>query len=93
MMEPIHKSTMLKEVRINNVWKGYVSPNKVNGFHVYHGWHLGMNVIITIGRDGEYYYVSENAQDSQLLSDFISNYLYYNGNPELGKHIRFWNEL
>lgn len=92
MMNPINKHTVLKTVRTTGSWSGYVAPNKVNGFHVKDGWHIGMHVFITIDRNGNYCYVSDNAQDFQELSDFINNFAYYNCNSELGKTIKFWEE-
>lgn len=89
-MKTINKHTVLKEVRTNGTWKGYIAPNKVNSFHITNGWCLGMDVLLTSDRQGNAYYVSFNALEVEPLEEMINSFACYNCNSELGKGVRFW---
>jgi hypothetical protein len=96
-MNPINKNTVLKQVRTQGEWKGYVAPSNVNQYHIKGGWHLGMNITIVSGKEvsgneKEYYYFSEQNESFQELETWLNSFMYYNCNPELGQRIRFWQE-
>jgi hypothetical protein len=88
-VEPINKHTVLKQVRTNGTWEGYIAPNMVNSFHITDGWHLGHKILISIGRDGKYYVVSWYNEYKEL-EDTLNSFKYYNCNSELGKTVKFW---
>lgn len=92
-VQPIHKASMLKAVRTNKVWFGYMAPNLVNAGNINNGWHLGIDIIVSVDREGNYHVVSENAQDDEQLHSYINSFLYYNGNRELGKSVKFWEGI
>lgn len=93
-MERTNKHTVLKEVRDNNIWVGYISPSNVNSFHIKDGWHIGHEILITIGRDKDYYVVSRVSNqvynEYEKLETYLNNFKYYNCNSELGQRISFW---
>lgn len=98
MAQRIHKATMLREVRTTKAFRGYVTPNNVNSLHVTGGWRLGVNVLITQGRDEKFYIVNEhfNLEPNPLyepfaeLEDWITDYKHWNCVKELGRRVQFW---
>lgn len=92
-MQPINKHTVLKQVRTIGEWVGYIAPNKVNGSHVNSGWHIGCSLkIINHAEHNKPYVLSVDGESVQELNEFISSFVYYNCNNELGKTVRFWVE-
>jgi hypothetical protein len=97
-MEKINKHSVLKAVRENGSWKGYIAPNKVNAFHINNGWHIGMKITIVSGRevnrnDKEYFYFSEENEAFTELETWLNSYMYYNcSSNELGTRVSYWTE-
>jgi hypothetical protein len=92
-MQPTNKQTVLKKVRDNGVWQGYIAPNKVNEYHINNGWHIGRPIMITCDREGNTYHVvslGDAGYNVLNLNYYLRNYEYYNCNKELGNRIRFW---
>lgn len=97
-MEPINKHTVLKEVRKNGSWKGYIAPNNVNAYHITGGWHLGMELHITSEKNVwtneivYYCFFGEGSEPrlTRKLDDVLAEFSHYNCNGELGRRIRFW---
>lgn len=86
-MEPVNKHTVLKKVRENREWRGFIAPSNVNSYHIDGGWHIGHE--ITIRKDNFHYFVW-NGKESQELESYLNNFKHYNCNSELGYRIRFW---
>ena len=86
-ISPINKHTVLKDVRNTGMWQGYILPDKANPHSV---WITPFDLLISIGRDNEFYAVSNNVQDCERLNDCLNSFSYYNCNSELGYRIRFW---
>ena len=87
-LQPVHKATMLKEVREKGQWIGHIAPSNVNSFHVNDGWHLGHQ--ITIKKvESEFHVVRE--YETMELGSYIRNFQTYNCIAELGKRVRFWH--
>jgi hypothetical protein len=98
IMEKINKHTVLKHVRENNFWSGYIAPSNVNSYHITGGWHLGHDVLITIDQQKNYvvvnrYYDVENPMSWEwmYLGEYLDVFKYNNCHNELGKQVRFWN--
>jgi hypothetical protein len=89
-MQPINKHTVLAEVRRLGSWSGYIAPNKVNSGNINSGWHLGMNLKITIDRENNFYVVASSYHQWEKLEDTLSEFVYYNCMPALGSTVRFW---
>jgi hypothetical protein len=92
-MQPINKQTVLKLVRQNGVWQGYITPNKVNEYHINNGWHIGTSIMITCDREENFYHVTplgDIGMNVLPLNQYLARYEYYNCNNELGNRIRFW---
>lgn len=92
-MLPVNKHTVLKEVRQNGFWQGYIAPNKVNDYHIKYGWSVGHIVRITIDREGQFTcFIPDNPVYAESLSFVIDRYKFWNCNSELGQRVRFWQE-
>ena len=91
-LQPINKHTVLKQVRTNGTWEGYIAASKVSPFHITGGWHIGMSVLLCSDRQGNPYYVSHNACEVAELETALNNFKYYNCDSELGKRVRFWSQ-
>lgn len=89
-MNTVHKATMLKKVRDNGEWKGYIAPSKVNAYNVNQGWHIGVEIIVTQLPNKEYAIVQEATESFTLLDPFIETFKHCNCNGELGNTVRFW---
>jgi hypothetical protein len=94
-MQTIRKQSVLKQVRENGEWIGYISPNKVNEYHVNNGWNIGCSLTIVNGKrnglDDKPYVFSEWSETFTELEDFLNAYSFANCNNELGNRIKFWN--
>lgn len=96
MVQRIHKATMQRVIRTTRMWKGFVTPNNVNSMHVTGGWRLGVEVLLTQGRDDKFYVVNHFSYDHELyepyceLEEWIADYKYHNCQKELGKRVQFW---
>jgi hypothetical protein len=91
-MKPINKHTVLKKVRNNGVWRGYIAPSNVSAFHIKGGWHIGMRIEIHAPeRKGDDYIVKWEGY-TEPLEQALDRFKYYNCNSELGYRVRFWEE-
>jgi hypothetical protein len=96
-LQSIRKQTVLKAVRDNGKWTGYIAPCNVNSYHITGGWHLGMHLEIQWDKPSNTYYVffsheHKSCFQTRKLEDVLNEFLYYNCNSELGKRIRYWSE-
>jgi hypothetical protein len=93
-MNIINKHSVLREVRENGQWNGYIAPNNVNHMNINKGWHLGMDITIVKGCKefpNDYIVLTENENDKNYkLEEFLENFKHWNCNSELGNRIRFW---
>lgn len=97
-MEKVNKHTVLKQVRHNGSWNGYIAPNKVNSYHINDGWHIGMKLNIQCDKNfqtGEYTYYcffgeGNEPRQTRKLDDVLAEFEYYNCNSELGNKVSFW---
>lgn len=96
-LQKVNKQSVLKEVRTNRIWKGYIAPHKVSSFHVNQGWHIGREILINLvqeenGSNG--YYVFYQDEDglplATELSNYLEKYIHWNCNAELGQRVAFW---
>jgi hypothetical protein len=86
-ISPINKHTVLKDVRNTGMWQGYILPNNANPNSI---WIHPLEVLISIGRDGQFYVVLGELQYAEPLNEFLAGYSYYNCNSELGYRIKYW---
>lgn len=96
-IQPVHKATVLRLVREKGIWKGYITPNKINSAHVVDGWHLGSEIEIHSDKnlDGTQLYHVYNVDENGIfiprnLQEVLNQFQTYNCNSELGNSIRFW---
>ena len=90
---PVHKATVMKKVRENGIWSGYIAPCNVSSSHINGGWHIGLELTIELTHEGEMLVVSYVGGEHTPLDTFLSTYKYYNcGTHELGRRIRFWED-
>jgi hypothetical protein len=92
MLNIVNKHTVLKEVRQNGTWQGYIAPNNVNAANVNGYWNLGCPVCIIRDREGNFYEIDVNNSNCDMveLETLLNNFKYYNCIAELGKRVRFW---
>lgn len=90
-IKPINKHTVMKQVRVNGEWKGYIAPNKVNSGHVAEGWHIGCSVEVVMKQDVPT--VVNYVGDDSTLDDFLFRFQSGVCCSELGKRVRFWEVL
>ena len=89
MLQPINKHTVLKQVRTNGTWHGFIAPSRVNSSNIKDGWCVGMGISIKF-EDGKY--LTENSDGDYVeLETVLNEFEYYNCNSDLGNSIRFWN--
>lgn len=90
-MQPVHKASLLKQVRKAGVWEGYMAPNKVNSAHITGGWHIGTGIRIELAamHDRPAKYVVTTQGQRVELERYLNEWLHYNV-PELGTRVRFW---
>lgn len=99
MLQPINKHTVLKTVRENGSMNVWIAPSKINPAHITKGWHIGHEIkIVSVEDEGEkvphvFYDNAEGFKMACELDEYLSNYAQWNCNTELGKRIRFWEEL
>ena len=87
-MQKVNKHTVLKAVRDNGSWSGYIAGNKVNEYHIAGGWNLGYDVEIkAVQIEGAWIYTVNN---DKTLEQFINAFLYYLPR-ELGTRVAYWN--
>ncbi|WP_214796612.1 MULTISPECIES: hypothetical protein [unclassified Exiguobacterium] len=92
MLETIKKQSVLKAVRDNGEWTGYIAPDKVAAYQVNNGWCIGHQITITTLPDGRYAVVQFQTESFTLLEDFLDGYKHWNCNYNLGYRVRFWQE-
>ena len=88
-MQKVNKHTVLKTVRDNGYWCGYIAGNKVNEYHISGGWNLGYDVEIkAVYTEGTWTYTVNN---DKTLEQFINAVLYCQADS-LGNSVSFWAE-
>lgn len=97
-MQPIHKASMLKMVREKGQFTGYVAPCNTHPSHVAAGWYIGHPVTIVKGsteglEPDKYYFFSEVNEAYTELEHWLGQYMYYNGNSQLGRRPAFFMEV
>lgn len=97
-VKPIHKATVLKQVRDTGTWTGYIAASNVNSGNINSNWNLGIEIIIIDGKkhglqNNAPYVVHSYDEGVSLLSDVLNDFMYYNCDSELGKRVRFWKEV
>lgn len=97
-LEPIHKGSMLAQVRQTGEFVGYVAPCNTHPSHVADGWHIGHPVTIVKGdnvglESGKFYYFNAENEAYTELEHWLGQYMYYNGNSQLGRRPRFFKEV
>lgn len=90
MLKPINKHTVLKILRDKGTWQGWIAPSNVNHAHIVGGWHLGCKVDL-VYHEGEYF--NRWQENIQTLKQILYQMAYYNCNSELGRRIRFWEDI
>lgn len=75
ILQPVHKNTIIAELKKGKTFVGWIAPAKVSASHVNGGWHIGMPV-------------TWDSVDE--MENTISVFKAYNCNPELGQRVRMW---
>jgi hypothetical protein len=90
-MQPIHKTSVLKQVRETGVWRGVIAPSNARPGGP---WNLGHSIEIRLAamsdRPAKYIASTPDAGQRIELERYLSDYAYYNCHGELGKRVRFW---
>ena len=92
-MQKVNKHTVLKAARDKGYWSGYITPNKVNEYHITGGWGLGLEITIQGKQIGDVwvYTARQSNGNNQPLENLINSMLYYQ-DKGLGDSVSFWAE-
>lgn len=90
-VERINKHSVLKSVRENKSWLGYIAPSKIRDYHIEHGWMMGKKIIISMSSTGNYLVREPFEKEVTPLDEYLSNFKEINCNSEHGHDVRFWN--